>query len=145
MLTLLAGVVAMNGRIAQNLKANTETASATHSILDRTERIRSLTWSDLTNANAIAAVFSAPTATAPRLSALSEEITVSTYPPASGAPQIRVSRSSSGAVTINESGAGLSTQAAVRATLRSTWTGAPSGRSRFRMAETILYQEGLAR
>jgi hypothetical protein len=145
-----AAVWTTAGQCLQMARVHRETIAATNLLLRRVEDCRASGWDTIVSAPAIRDnILHAAATDANSLPGVSEEITVSPYPPVSPAPvPIVVRRNSNGTVQIvsqPSEGLYLRSILAVRADFKVTWTSAQNQRPRRRDASTVISVQALLR
>lgn len=145
-----AAVWTAAGQCLQMARAHRETIAATNLLLQRVEDCRASGWNTIVSASAIRDdILYAAATDASSLPNVSEEITVSPYPPVSPAPvPIVVRRKSDGTVQVvsqPSDGLYLRSILAVRADFEVTWTSAQNQRLRRRNASAVISVQALLR
>ena len=141
MLSVLAltAFYASSGQAVRLVRSGNEAARSSQLLQDRIEAMRSAPlWSSVTTPTGLQTIMTSATATAANFRGATEVVTVATYP-AGGTP-IVVTRTPSGTVT--STGAALSTQKCVKATIQVRWTGS-GNMTRSRQITTLLTKGGL--
>jgi hypothetical protein len=140
----MAGLFEMNARNIQLLKTGKESFAATIVLEERLEQLRCGKWTEITSAAFVQTILAAPPSSGGQLPALSEQITITAYPPAAPpAAAITVTRSAAGAVAVASDNALMPKEDLVRVDLRVTWTGTPGQRTRTRELSTMIADRGL--
>lgn len=137
----LAGLCVAGSRVIMLLEAQREVVAASQLIQERTEQLRSATYSQLTNATYVQTnLLNTPTNTEAMLHSLVETVTISPYP-ATAATPLQETRQQ-GAVTINSTNTALATAAVVRLDYQLSWL-SQRGTTRTRQISTIVANGGI--
>ncbi len=138
----MAGVFEVSARVLAMLRAQKEAVAVSQGFQERTEKFRSLLYSQITDANYLqTSVLNTPTDSAVLLPTLVETVTISLYPPDGSASTQLTAQGKN--VTINSNNATLGGSATVRVDLRLSWKTAQS-RTRVREISTIIAKGGSA-
>jgi hypothetical protein len=144
MALFLGGLFEMNARNVQVLKSGKESFAATMVLEERLEQVRGGKWSEITSSGYLQTILANAPSSATQLPSLSEQISVSPYPPAAPpAAANTVTRSVAGAVAVTSTNAAMAAEDLVRVNLRVTWSGTPNRRTRVREISTLIADRGL--
>jgi Tfp pilus assembly protein PilV len=138
-----AALYALCSQCLRVLSCGRQTIAAKQSVQDRTEQLRSSSWTQLTNPTYVQGCMSIPTDSGASLQNASESVTISVYPPpAAPAPApIQVARAA-GATQATISGpnpnSAVATADMVQIDLRLSWTRSPGAQAQSRSASTIV-------
>jgi Tfp pilus assembly protein PilV len=139
----IAGLCLAGARVSTQLEAQREVVTASQSIQERTEAIRSTSFSDLTNATFVqSTLLSSATNSAGNLHSPVEVLTISSYPP-DASPPLRATRQQA-TVTLNSSNPALTGAAAVRVDVQISWL-SQNGHTRSRQISTLVANGGINR
>lgn len=143
----LAGCFAANANLLGMLKAANQGASASQSIQERVEQMRTANWLQITDSNYLKTNFlSSPTASARSLPGCIETLTVTGYPPpvAGEGPSTRLT-SSDGQVAVLSIDTGLKSNALVKADWVVTWTVGGNQSLRTRSGTVLVAKGGIVK
>lgn len=134
------GLFLIDSQCLYYVNCSRELLSASSMLQARMEQIRNCHWSQITDANGTYLSSSSVLGTAvtggSSLGAITEVITVDSYPTATGTP-IKVTRASNGTVTVNQTNSSVTTGDLASITIQTSWTTAPGARSRLVALTTI--------
>ncbi|HJT81845.1 MAG TPA: hypothetical protein VJ719_11660 [Chthoniobacterales bacterium] len=146
------GVFAANSRALSLVKSAKQAAVASKCLQQRIEQLRNYNWTQVTDATALQDLYSVPPLPSIELPGFSEQVTISSFVPAtsgspSGAPAgalLRITRAASGIVTLVSDNPDLVDQRLVRIDVRISWPG-PGGGQRLRETSVIIANGGIGR
>ena len=147
-----AGVFAANGRALSLIKSAKQAAVASKCLQQRIEQIRNYNWTQVTDATAMQDLYSVPPLPSVELPGFSEQVTISTFTPAtsgsaSAAPSgsvLQITRGTDGTVSLVSDNANLDNQRSVRVDVRISWPG-PGGAQRLRETSVVVANGGIGR
>ena len=149
----LAGLMAANSRAAVILKSSKQAAVASKCLQQRIEQLRTINWTEVTDAQSLQDLYSNPPLPSIELPGFSEKITVSGFTPATSsdatspapaAPFLIVTRAAGGTVTLVSDAPDLIDGTAVRVDVQITWPG-PQNNSRMRETSVVIANGGIGR
>ncbi len=137
----LAGFFAASSHATNLLGAQRDTVAASQMLQERTEAIRRITFSELTDAAFVQnTLLASPASSAILLNGVTEVLTISAYP-GNGSPSLQATRKK-GVVTVDSNNPALAGGVMVRVDLQLTWNSA-NGRPRARSVSTIVAKGGI--
>ena len=128
----------LNARCLRFIDASKETVGALQGVQDRVEQLRSLLFTDLTNATTLQTLMTTPSNGSALAQNATEVITLSAYPTPNGTTQITRGPGTSVTPTINSTDSSLSSATLVKVNVTYTWTTTFGGQSRSEQTETII-------
>ena len=128
----------LNARCLRFIDASKETVGALQGVQDRVEQLRSLLFTDLTNATTLQTLMTTPSNGSAFAQNATEVITLSAYPTPIGTTQITRGPGTSVTPTINSTDSSLSSATLVKVNVTYTWTTTFGGQSRSEQTETII-------
>lgn len=135
-----ASVFELNTVCLRYVNASKENVSAIQGVQDRLETLRSLAFTDLTNASYMTTLLTTPSNSAPLALRVIETVTMSDYP--TGSPKVTYSRAAGASVTptVNWTGSTSfgSATSMVKVNVRYDWTTTFGGRARSEETESLI-------
>jgi prepilin-type N-terminal cleavage/methylation domain-containing protein len=128
----------LNARCLRFIDASKEAVGALQGVQDRVEQLRSLLFTDLTNATTLQTLMTTPSNGSAFAQNATEVITLSAYPTPIGTTQITRGPGASATPTINSTDSSLSSATLVKVNVTYTWTTTFGGQSRSEQTETII-------
>ena len=128
----------LNARCLRFIDASKEAVGALQGVQDRVEQLRSLLFTDLTNATTLQTLMTTPSNGSALAQNATEVITLSAYPTPNGTTQITRGPGVSATPTINSTDSSLSSATLVKVNVTYTWTTTFGGQSRSEQTETII-------
>lgn len=130
-----AAIFELNAMGLRSINASKEALAALQAVHDRSEALRNLGFSDLTNTATVAAMIAAPANQAPFLAKVTEVVKLSKYPTVNGVTQF--TRLPNGTVTTNSEAADLGS-GLVKVDVSISWTTTFGNRARGEQTTSIV-------
>lgn len=140
----LVGAFTANARGMYMLRCAKETGGASKVLQQRMEQLRACSWTEVTDAATLQAIYATAPDSWESCNKLSETLTIAPWPTVTGPSTITVTRSSSGVAAIAADNDALVDGPAVLVTTRISWTGT-GNRTRTRETCTVIANGGLGR
>jgi len=142
-LATLGAVLLLNAQQLRLVISARESNAASLALQDRIERMRTLTWKNLTDANYVRDRFlTSPPPSAQQLTKYTERIMVSAWPNPAASNKILVESTTGASGVILLSGQGLTDQRQAKVDMSITWLG-KDRRPRERMFTTVISNSGV--
>jgi hypothetical protein len=143
---VIGGLVEMNALNIKTVRAGKETVAASLVLQERLDHLRNTKWIKVSDATYLQSILNTASASSTALPQLTEQMTVSAYPPSSPAPTSAVvTRAANGATAILSSNPALAKLPMVRADVTISWQSTPRSKIRTRTLSTIIAEGGIVR
>ena len=133
--TFFASIFELNAVCLRCIDASKESLAAVQSVQDRSEVLRNLAFSDLTNTSFVQNLMNTAANPAPFSKKATEVVTISKYPTANGVTKF--TRAPNGTVTTDSIATDLGT-GLLKVDVQDSWTMAVGGRSRIEQTSSII-------
>ena len=133
--TFFASIFELNAVCLRYIDATKESVSALQSVHDRTEKLRNLAFSDLTNTSYLQTLIATPANTSDFCKKATETVQIRAYPTANGVTAL--TRSPQGTVTLNSTATDLGSSL-VEVDVTQTWNMTLGNRARTEQTSTII-------
>lgn len=141
----LSGLMVMSSNLLGLLRTAKDNVSATQTLQERVEQMRIANWVQITDASYIATrMLNSPADSTGTLDTTVESITVSAYPPKTGAATAKATRQNNQSQVVS-SNAALKNERMVRVDIELGWQGFPKKRVRSRAAAVLIAKGGISK
>lgn len=145
----IGGAMSINSQQLRLVKATRDASAASHSLQERIEQVRTVTWPEITSPTYVSQTLfsSLPRSIAP-LDDYRETITLKVWPersPSAPGPVLSVTKTPKSAAKILSSGTGIADERLVKVDVQIRWGGKNGNREHLRELSTIVSNGGISR